>query len=70
MIGFASKKTLKEAIASGALLNRDASRFFIETSLLGTEYRSNGILTVCMDHPKRSKFANVTVKDDRIIGVR
>lgn len=68
--GFPSKKALKEAISSGRLSNKDARSYFEETSMFGEEYRPSGTFVVCMDHPKRSKFAAVTVRENRIIAVK
>lgn len=68
--GFKSKKALKERIADKSKPALVADEFFIETSFFGTELRPNGTFCVCLDHPKRSKFANVTVKDGLIVGVK
>lgn len=62
---YESKKALKAAI--GQRLN------YMETSAFGSEYRSNGVLTVA-NRPHitgigREFFAQVTVKDDIIVKV-
>jgi hypothetical protein len=79
--GFKSKKELKERIAkSGTEVAGPhgvitipylvAGDYFIETSFFGSELKENGTFCVCMDHPKRTKFANVTVKNNLIVGVK
>ena len=63
---YPTKKSLKENI--GKKLN------YIETSLFGNEYLSNGTIVVCnrphMTNIGREWFAQVTMKDDVIIGVK
>ena len=63
---YPTKKSLKENI--GKKLN------YIETSLFGNEYLSNGTIVVCnrpyMTNIGREWFAQVTMKDDIIIGVK
>ena len=41
---------------------------YIETSFFGEEYKSNGTITGC--NKKRSWFANVIIKNDKIIKVK
>lgn len=53
---YVSKKELKENV--GASLNYE------ETSMFGPEYKSNGSFVVT--NMKRSFFAQVTMKDDKI----
>jgi hypothetical protein len=47
---------------------------FIETSLFGSEYRSNGELTVAnrphITHNGKEWFGNVTMENDLIVKVR
>ena len=63
---YASKKELKENV--GQKLN------YIETSVFGPEYTPNGTLTGCnrphITGHKREFFANVTMKDGIIVGVK
>lgn len=44
-------------------------RYAEETSFFGPEYKPGvpASYCVCMDHPKRSKFANITVDADGFI---
>jgi hypothetical protein len=41
---------------------------YIETSMFGEEYKSTGTITGC--NKKRSWFANVTIKDNKITMVK
>ena len=63
---YPTKKSLKENI--GKKLK------YIETSLFGNEYLSNGTIVVCnrphMTNIGREWFAQVTMKDDIITGVK
>jgi hypothetical protein len=63
---YPTKKSLKENI--GKKLN------YIETSLFGNQYQSNGTIVVCnrphMTNIGREWFAEVTMKNDIIIGVK
>jgi len=63
---YPTKKSLKDNI--GKKLN------YIETSLFGNEYQSNGTIVVCnrphMTNIGREWFAQVTMKDDIITGVK
>jgi hypothetical protein len=63
---YPSKKALKECI--GQRLK------YRETSLFGDEYRADGVLTGCnrphITGHKREFFANVTMADGRIAGVK
>ena len=63
---YPTKKSLKENI--GKKLN------YIETSLFGNQYQSNGTILVCnrphMTNIGREWFAEVTMKNDIIIGVK
>lgn len=66
IFNYPSKKVLKESI--GKPLN------YIETSIFGAEYISNGVLTGA-NRPHitgigREFFANVTMKDNVIAGVK
>lgn len=66
--GFKSKAALKLALKEGKEVY--AGRHLIETSVFGSEYKGAGTYCVCLDHPKRSKFANITVNDDgRVVKV-
>ena len=62
VVRYDSKKDLKAAV--GQRLK------YIETSMFGPEYRSNGVLTVAgrphITGMKREFFAQVTMKDDII----
>ena len=62
VLNYASKKELKENI--GKPLN------YMETSIFGPEYNSNGILTGSnrphITGHKREFYANVTIKDNLI----
>jgi hypothetical protein len=68
--GFKSKKDLVARIKDKSKPALVADEHFVETSIFGPELRPNGTFCVCMDHPKRSKFANITVKDGLIVGAR
>jgi hypothetical protein len=57
---YATKKELKEKI--GTELS------YTETSFFGEEYKENGTLTGC--NLKRSWFANVIMKDNKISQVK
>jgi len=63
---YPSKKALKECI--GKTLK------YRETSLFGDEYRADGVLTGCnrphITGHSREFFANVTMADGRIAGVK
>lgn len=63
---YPSKKVLKEQIGNRLR--------YIETSMFGSEYVSNGILTGAnrphITGKGREFFANVTMKDDLIIKVK
>jgi len=63
---YPSKKVLKEQIGNRLR--------YIETSMFGPEYRSNGTLTGAnrphITGKGREFFANVTIKDDLIIKVK
>jgi hypothetical protein len=63
---YPSKKALKECI--GQRLK------YTETSIFGPEYNPNGFLTGCnrphITGHKREFFANVTMADGRIAGVK
>lgn len=65
IFNYASKKDLKQAI--GTKLN------YIETSMFGDEYLSNGKLTGCnrphMTGHKREFFAQATIENDIITKV-
>tara|TARA_R110000850_G_scaffold82462_3_gene177147 strand:- start:1954 stop:2142 length:189 start_codon:yes stop_codon:yes gene_type:complete len=41
---------------------------YVETSFFGEEYKSTGTITGC--NKKRSWFANVTIEDNKIVGVK
>jgi hypothetical protein len=64
--GFKTKKALKDAAKT------ESKRFRpIETSMFGSEYRGDGTYAVVGPDPyKRVWYANVTVKDDIIVGVK
>jgi hypothetical protein len=68
--GFKSKKALKDRIADTARPPLRARSYFEETSMFGNELLDNGTFCVCMDHPKRSKFANISVENGLITRVR
>ncbi len=57
---YKTKKALKEAVGQ--------SLKFTETSMFGAEYLNTGTVTGC-NHPKRSWFASVTMKDGKIAKV-
>ena len=65
VVRYDSKKDLKAAV--GQRLN------YLETSIVGKEYRDNGVLTVAgrphITGMKREFFANVTMKDGVIVKV-
>ena len=60
VLHYPSKKSLKASI--GQRLK------YTETSMFGAEYLSTGNITGC-NHPKRSWFANVTMKEGKIHSV-
>ena len=66
VFNYESKKALKESI--GKPLR------YIETSMFGPEYRDNGVLTGAnrphITHKGREFFANVTMRDGLIVGVK
>jgi len=66
MLG-ANYKTKKELKA-----NVGKPLHYIETSMFGSEYRPNGVLTVVGPDPYRNRkwYANVTMKDGLIIKVK
>ena len=41
---------------------------YVETSMFEAEYKSNGIITGC--NSRRGWFANVTIKDNKIVRVK
>lgn len=63
---YPSKKNLKENIGSGLK--------YIETSMFGPEYQSNGTITVCnrphITGQGREWFGQVTMKNDLIANVK
>lgn len=62
--GFKSKADLKAAIKSGQPVKfTDHAE---ETSIFGPEFKGDGKYCVCMDHPKRTKFANLTVANGNV----
>lgn len=76
--GFKSKAELKRHLelvqTSGGVIDPVmAEDHFVETSMFGDEFKPGvrETYTVCLDHPKRTKFANVTV-DERghVVGVK
>ena len=58
---YKTKKDLKNSIGQ--------SLKFSETSIHGDEYRRNGVMTGC-NHPKRSWFASIKMKDGKIESVK
>jgi len=62
---YPSKKELTQNVGKGLL--------YIETSIFDMEYRSNGTLTVAnrphITNMGREWFAQVTMKDDKIVSV-
>ena len=56
-----SKADLRARIKSGERIV--FQRHAIETSLFGPEYHGAGDYAVCLDHPKRTKFATLVVDD-------
>jgi hypothetical protein len=69
--GFKSKAALKARVKAASLPDAPETRvsferYAEETSLFGAEYKPGVVRSycVCMDHPKRSKFANITVDAD------
>lgn len=60
----------------GAVLEQDkpkplvAARVCEETSIFGAELKRDGKFAVCLDHPRRSKFAEITVRDGIIVTVK
>ena len=67
LTGYKSKKELKENIGNPLQ--------YLETSIFGNEYISNGTLT-CAHRPQltglkgREFFAEITMKNDKIKGVK
>ena len=61
---YSTKKALKESV--GKELD------YIETSMLGREYKPDGVLTVVGPDPYRNRkwYANVTMKDGLIKSVK
>ena len=77
--GFKSKAALRQRVMEAKSAAPDApkpvlfERYAEETSFFGPEYKPGQVASycVCMDHPKRSKFANITVSaDGYITGVK
>jgi hypothetical protein len=66
VFNYESKKVLKENV--GKPLR------YIETSMFGEEYKPNGVLTGAnrphITHKGREFFANVTMRDGLIVGVK
>ena len=63
VIGYSSKKELKASVGENLK--------YVETSLFGPEYKSNGTFAVAHRpslgyHTGREFFANVTMKNDKI----
>lgn len=70
--GFKSKADLKARIKLAVTDPTKAVRFgqhAIETSMFGPEFKGDGTYCVCMDHPKRTKFANLTVRNGLVVKV-
>jgi hypothetical protein len=59
---YETKKALKESLGKPLLYN--------ETSIFGTEYRSDGTFCVADAGPRRKWFAEVTMKNGVIAKVR
>lgn len=75
--GFKSKAALKEhvklwATSGGVIDPVMAEDHLVETSMFGDEYKPGQVRSycVCLDHPKRTKFAEVTVDEQgRVVKV-
>lgn len=70
--GFKSKAALKQAVKDAAHALRPRipfERYAEETSLFGAEFKPGTVAKycVCMDHPKRTKFANISVDAEGFI---
>lgn len=61
VLHYLTKKDLKNSV--GQPLR------FSETSMFGAEYNENAVVTGT-NHPKRSWYANVTMKDGKIFAVK
>lgn len=62
--GFPSRSALQRTIEQRRAANKEPLRFMsyaMETSIHGPEFTGAGEYTVCMDHPKRTRFARVAV---------
>ena len=71
MMGFRaeSKKAVKDAIKAGRPMS---SNRLIETSMFGNEYKGDGTYTVVGPDPERNRkwFAQITIKDDKVIAIK
>jgi hypothetical protein len=67
-----TKKSLKQELADHKAAGEPlpAGDILLETSMFGPEIKP-GVVTACLDHPKRSCFANITLDADlNIVGVK
>jgi len=63
------KERIKEAATTGVPI--PAARILCETSMFGPEMRPNSEPAVCLNHPKRTTFAQVKIDGNgNIVGVK
>lgn len=72
LTGFKSKAALKEHVklaAAGTVDPVIAEDHLVETSMFGNEYKPGREQdhSVCLDHPKRTKFARIHINVDGYI---
>lgn len=67
-----TKKELKARLAECKTKGEDlpARRVLEETSMFGPEIKPNTVVVACLDHPKRTRFAQVKLDaDENIVAV-
>jgi len=62
-----TKKAIREAIKAGRPVG---DHILMNTSLHGNEVKEGRWLTVCLDHPRRSVYANVWIEDCKIVKIK
>jgi hypothetical protein len=68
-----TKKALKELVARAKTEGKflPAGRVLMETSMFGAEIKPNTMVAVCLNHPKRTTFAQVVLDaHENIVQVR
>ena len=70
LLPFPSKKALRARVLDKTQHKLRASTVIQETSIFGNELHNSGTFAICLDHPRRSKFAEIVVQDGYIVSVK